>query len=169
MEIINKVKMNKVPFLLLLLCIFTSCSKDSNEAIVSTNYFYATNEASIKATDIGNGTGQLDPKGIAVANGKLYICNGDVLDIFDAVSLKHRKTITNYTKGTTTIALTRLSSVCIDNGRIYLGSVDSRLFVIDEITNSEISTVGNGQWWKTFVHVFGVVVRDGLIFVKEKN
>ncbi len=83
--------------------------------------------------------------------------------------MSYIKTIKEYTKGTTTIPLTKLSSVCIDNGRIYIGSVDSRLFVIDEITNLGISTVGNGQWWQTFVHVFGVVVKDGLVFVKEKE
>ena len=132
-------------------------------------YYYLTNEATITASEIGNGTGALDPKGITIANNKLYICNGDVLEIFDATTLKYIKTISNYTKGNTTIELTKLSSICIDNGRIYVGSVDSRLFVFDESTNTGINTVGNGQWWNTFVHVFGVVVKDGFVFVKEKE
>ncbi|WP_242670281.1 YncE family protein [Flavobacterium frigidimaris] len=163
--------MNKIPFILLLLCLFTSCSKDADGENNGTiyKYYYPTDEATITASAIGAGTGALDPKGIAVANNKLYICNGDVLEIFDATTLKYIKTIANYTKGTTTIALTKLSSVCIDNGRIYVGSVDSRLFVFDESTNTGISTVGNGQWWNTFVHVFAVVVKDGLVFVKEKE
>jgi hypothetical protein len=171
MELKNKISMNKIPFILLLLCLFTSCSKDSeatNEA-GGYKYYYPTDEATITASEIGNGTGTFDPKGIAVANNKLYICNGDVLEIFDATTLKYIKTITNYTKGTTTIALTKLSSVCVDNGRIYVGSLDSRLFVFDESTNAGINTVGNGQWWQTFVHVFGVAVKDGLVFVKEKE
>ena len=160
MELINKISMNKIPFILLLLCLFTNCSKDSNGENNGTTYkyYYATDEAAITASQIGAGSGILDPKGITVANNKLYICNGDVLEIFDATTLKYLKTITNYTKGTTTITLTKLSSVCVDNGRLYVGSVDSRLFVFDEITNAGISTVGNGQWWNTFVHVFGVVV-----------
>ncbi|MFB3390327.1 PQQ-binding-like beta-propeller repeat protein [Flavobacterium sp. LAR06] len=163
--------MNKIPFILLLLCFFTSCSKDSDSENNGTtyNYYYPTDETAITATEIGAGTGTLDPKGIAIANNKLYICNGDVLEIFDATTLKYIKTISNYTKGTTTIALTKLSSVSIDNGRIYVGSRDSRLFVFDENTNAGISTVGDGQWWNTFVHVFGVVVKDGLVFVKEKE
>ena len=171
MELINKISMNKIPFILLLLCLFTNCSKDSNGENNGTTYkyYYATDEAAITASQIAAGSGILDPKGITVANNKLYICNGDVLEIFDATTLKYLKTITNYTKGTTTIALTKLSSVCVDNGRLYVGSVDSRLFVFDEITNAGISTVGNGQWWNTFVHVFGVVVKDGLVFVKEKE
>ncbi len=171
MELKNKISMNKIPFILLLICLFTSCSKDADGENNGTiyKYYYATDEPAITASEIGAGTGTLDPKGIAVANNKLYICNGDVLEIFDATTLKYIKTITNYTKGTTTIALTKLSSVCIDNGRIYVGSVDSRLFVFDEATNAGISTVGNGQWWQTFVHVFGVVVKDGLVFVKEKE
>jgi hypothetical protein len=65
--------------------------------------------------------------------------------------------------------LTKLSSVCVDNGRIYVGSIDSRLFVFDEITNLGISTVGNGSFYQTFVHVFGLTVKDGLLFVKQKE
>ncbi|WP_414000278.1 hypothetical protein ACMDB5_06925 [Flavobacterium sp. W1B] len=163
--------MNKIVFYILMLCIFTNCSKDSYETNTPTNYnyYYLTDEATITASQIGDGTGKLNPKGIAISNDKLYICNGDVLEVFNAQTLAYIKTITTYTKGTTTIPLTKLSSVSVDNGRIYLGSVDSRLFVIDENTNIGINTVGNGQWWNTFVHVFGVVVKDGLVFVKEKQ
>lgn len=171
MELTNQINMNRIAFFILLLCLFTNCSKDSYEAYAPTNYnyYYPSDEAAITASQIGNGMGKLDPKGIAIANDKLYICNGDVLEVFNAKTLTFIKTITNYTKGTTTIPLTKLSSVCIDNGRIYLGSIDSRLFVIDENTNLGINTVGNGQWWQTFVHVFGIMVKDGLVFVKEKN
>lgn len=170
MELINKIKMNRLPFLILLLCVVTSCSKDSYD-IEPTNYdyYYPTEDASITAKQIGDGTGTLDPKGIAISKEKLYVCNGDVLEVFNAVTLAHIKTISNYTKGTTTIPFTQLSSISIDNGRIYVGSVDSRLFVLDENTTLGINTVGNGQWWETFVHVFGVVVKDGLVFVKEKE
>ncbi|TRX38939.1 PQQ-like beta-propeller repeat protein [Flavobacterium sp. ZT3R18] len=171
MELTNQINMNKIAFFIALLCLFTNCSKDSYEAFEPTNYnyYYPTDEATITASQIGDGTGKLDPKGIAIANDKLYICNGDVLEVFNAKTFAFIKTIKNYTKGATTIPLTKLSSVSVDNGRIYLGSVDSRLFVIDEKTNLGINTVGNGQWWQTFVHVFGVVVKDGLVFVKEKN
>lgn len=170
MELTYKTIMNKIPFLLLLLCLFTNCSKDSSDGNPTTyNYFYPTDEASITAAQIGNGTGTLDPKGITIANEKLYVANGDVLEVFNAVTLAHIKTIAEYKKGTTTIPFTKISSVTVDNGRIYIGSVDSRLFVMDENTNAGISTVGNGQWWQTFVHVFGVVVKDGLVFVKEKE
>ncbi|PWA08567.1 hypothetical protein [Flavobacterium laiguense] len=171
MELTNQINMNKIAFFIALLCIFTNCSKDSYEAFEPTNYnyYYPTDETTITASQIGDGTGKLDPKGISIANDKLYICNGDVLEVFNAKTLTFLKTIKNYTKGETTIPLTKLSSVSVDNGRIYLGSVDSRLFVIDENTNLGINTVGNGQWWQTFVHVFGVVVKDGLVFVKEKN
>lgn len=171
MELTNQINMNKIAFFIALLCIFTNCSKDSYEAFAPTNYnyYYPTDEATITAKQIGDGTGKLDPKGIAIANDKLYICNGDVLEVFNAKTLTFIKTIKNYTKGDVTIPLTKLSSVSVDNGRIYLGSVESRLFVLDEITNLGINTVGNGQWWQTFVHVFGVVVKDGLVFVKEKS
>ncbi len=170
MELNNKIKMNKIAFFILLLCVFTNCSKDSFEGTSPNHsYYYPTDEASISATQIGDGKGTLDPKGITIANNKLYVCNGDVLEVFNAQTLAHIKTISNYIKGSTTIPLTQLSSVCVDNGRIYIGSVESRLFVIDEVTNAGISTVGNGQWRKTFVHVFGVVVKDGLVFVKEKE
>jgi hypothetical protein len=170
MELTNQINMNKIAFFIALLCLFTNCSKDSYETFEPTNYnyYYPTDEAVITASQIGNGTGKLDPKGIAIANDKLYICNGDVLEVFNAVTLNYIKTITNYTKGATTIPLTNLTSVCIDNGRIYLGG-ESRLFVFDEITNLGISTVGNGQWWQTFVGVYGVAVKDGLLFVKEQN
>ncbi|WP_264524857.1 hypothetical protein [Flavobacterium sp. N502536] len=170
MEITYKTIMNKIPFLLVLLCLFVGCSKDSEGAEPTTyNYFYPTDEASITAAQIGNGTGTLDPKGIAIANEKLYVANGDVLEVFNAVTLAHIKTITEYKKGTTTIPMAAITSVAVDKGRIYIGSRESRLFVIDETTNAGISVLGNGQWWQTFVHVFGVVVRDGLVFVKEKE
>ncbi|CAN1525105.1 hypothetical protein MCETHM1_01205 [Flavobacteriaceae bacterium] len=171
MELTKYTNMNKITFFIVLLCTFTNCSKDSDQIADPTNYtyYYPTDEATITAKQIGGGTGTLDPKGIAVANDKLYICNGDVLEVFDAKTLAYIKTITNYSKGTTTISLTKLSSVCVDNGRIYIGSIDSRLFVIDEITNLGINTVGNGQWWQTFVHVFGITVKDGLLFIKEKE
>jgi hypothetical protein len=170
MELTYKIKMNKIAFFILLLCVFTNCSKDSFEGTSPNHsYYYPTDEASITVSQVGDGKGTFNPKGIAVANDKLYVCNGDVLEIFNAQTLAHIKTITNYTKGSITIPLTQLSSVSVDNGRIYIGSVESRLFVIDEVTNAGISTVGNGQWWNTFVHVFGVVVRDGLVFVKEKE
>lgn len=170
MELNYKTIMNKIPFLLVLLCLFTNCSKDSADGNPTNyDYFYPTDEASITATQIGTGTGTLDPKGITIANEKLYVANGNVLEVFNAVTLAHIKTITEYKKGTTTIPLTEITSVAVDKGRIYIGSRESRLFVIDENTNAGISTVGNGQWWQTFVHVFGIVVRDGLIFVKEKE
>lgn len=170
MELTYKTIMNKIPFLLLLLCFFTNCSKDSNGDDPTTyNYFYPTDEASITAAQIGDGTGTLDPKGIAIANEKLYVANGNVLEVFNAVTLAHIKTITEYKKGTTTTPLTEITSVAVDKGRIYIGSRESRLFVMDENTNAGISIVGNGQWWQTFVHVFGVVVKDGLVFVKEKE
>lgn len=76
------------------------------------------------------------------------------------MTLAHIKTIANYTKGSTTISFVNLTSTLLDNGRIYVGSVESRLFVLDESTTLGINTVGNGQWWQTFVHVFGVVVKD---------
>jgi len=170
MEITYKTIMSKIPFLLLLLCLFTNCSKDSSgDDPASYDYFYPTDEATITAAQVGDGTGTLDPKGITIANEKLYVANGNVLEVFNAVTLKHIKTITEYKKGTTTIPLTEITSVAVDNGRIYIGSRESRLFVMDENTNAGISTVGNGQWWNTFVHVFGVVVKDGLVFVKEKE
>lgn len=170
MELTYKINMNKLPFFILLLCFFTNCSKDSYDIEpVNYTYYYPSDETSITAKQIGDGTGTLEPKGIAISKEKLYVVNGDVLEIFNAVTLAHIKTISNYTKGTTTIPLTNLTSISIDNGRIYVGSTDSRLFVFDENTTAGISTVGNGQWWQTFVHVFGVVVKDGLVFVKEKN
>lgn len=170
MELKPQINMNKITFFILILFAFTNCSKDSYDVNKSTyRYYYPTDEAVITASQIGDGTGQLDPKGIAIANDKLYICNGDVLEVFNAETLTFLKTISTYTKGTTTVPFTKLSSISIDNGRIYLGSVDSRLFVIDENTNSGINIIGNGQWWNTFVHVFGVVAKDGLVFVKEKN
>lgn len=171
MELTKNINMKKIAFFILLLCIFTNCTKDSYETAEPTNYnyYYPSDEASITSKQIGDGTGTLTPNGIAVANDKLYICNGDVLEIFNAKTFAYIKTIKSYTKGTTTIPLTRLSSVCVDNGRIYLGSINSRLFVFDENTNQGINTVGDGQWWNTFVHVFGVVVKDGLVFVKEKE
>lgn len=171
MEITTKTIMNKIPFFIALLCLFTNCSKDDNQENTSptTSYYYPTEETSISAAQIGDGKGTLDPQGITIANNKLYVCNGDVFEIFDALTLKHLKTISAYTKGTTTIPFTKLSSVSVDNGRIYIGSVDSRIFVMDEATTAGINTVGNGQWWNTFVHVFGVIVKDGLVFVKEKN
>ncbi len=171
MEIKLKTKMNKITFFVLLLCVFTNCSKDADDMANTTdyNYYYPTEEATITAKQIGDGTGQLDPKGITIANDKLYVCNGDQLDIFNAQTLAFEKTIRTFIKGTTTIPLTKLSSVSIADGRIYIGSVDSRIFVIDEKTNAGINTVGNGQWWTTFVHVFGLVVKDGLVFVKEKE
>lgn len=170
MELKPQINMNKITFFILILFVFTNCSKDSYDINKSTfSYYYPTDEAVITTSQIGEGTGKLDPKAIAIANNKLYICNGDVLEVFNAETLTFLKTISTYTKGTTTIPFTKLSSISIDNGRIYLGSVDSRLFVIDENTNLGINIVGNGQWWNTFVHVFGVVAKDGLVFVKEKN
>lgn len=171
MELTKYTYMKKITFFILFLCVFTNCSKDSYDTEDPTNYdyYYPSDAATITAKQIGDGTGTFDPKGMAIANDKLYICNGDVLEIFNAKTLAYIKTIKDYTKGTTTIPLTRLSSVCIDNGRIYLGSVDSRIFVFDENTNAGINTIGNGQWWNTFVHVFGLVVKDGLLFVKEKE
>ncbi|MCC9070881.1 hypothetical protein LNQ49_04625 [Flavobacterium sp. F-65] len=170
MELTNKIKMNKIAFFILLLCVFTNCSKDSFDGTAPNHtYYYPTDEASITAGQVGDGKGTLNPNGIAVANDKLYVCNGDVLEVFNARTLAHLKTIANYTKGTTTIAFAKLSSVAVDNGRIYIGSVDSRLFVLDEVTNVGISVLGNGQWSRTFVHVFGIIVKDGLVFVKEKE
>lgn len=122
----------------------------------------------IMAKHIGDGSGTFDPKGIAISKEKLYVCNGDVLEIFNALTLEHIKTVTQYVEGNTTIPLSRLTSIDIHDGRIYLGSVNSRLFILDEATTDGISVLGNGQWWQTFVHVFGVTVGDGLVFVKEK-
>lgn len=169
MELIKLSNIRTIVFVLFLFTI--SCGKDSDDAnsVNQYNYYYPVDETSITAAQIDNGTGTLDPSAIAVSNGKLYICNASSLEVFDAVSLKYIKTIASYSKGTTNIALSNLTSISIDNNRIYVGSKDSRIFVLDETTNLGISTIGNGQWWNTFVHVFAVVVKDGLVFVKEKE
>ncbi|WP_243839315.1 PQQ-binding-like beta-propeller repeat protein [Flavobacterium sp. S87F.05.LMB.W.Kidney.N] len=160
--------MKHILTLILVLCFFTNCSKDDIES-KNYDYYYPTEQATLTAENIPGSTEAFDPKGIAVSKDKLYVVNGNVLEVFDALTFTHIKTIKEYVKGTTTIPLTSLTSVAVDNGRIYVGSTESRLFVFDETTNAGISTVGNGQWWKTFVHVFGVVVKDGLVFVKEKE
>ncbi|WP_307297752.1 PQQ-binding-like beta-propeller repeat protein [Flavobacterium sp. SORGH_AS_0622] len=160
--------MKHILTLILVLCFFTNCSKDDIES-KNYDYYYPTEQATLTAENIPGSTEAFDPKGIAVSKDKLYVVNGNVLEVFDAVTFTHIKSIKEYVKGTTTIPLTSLTSVAVDNGRIYVGSTESRLFVFDETTNAGISTVGNGQWWKTFVHVFGVVVKDGLVFVKEKE
>lgn len=170
MELKYKINMKNYLILILMLCFFTNCSKDSFDIEPTIyNYYYPTDEKAITAESISGSNGAFDPKAIAISKEKLYVCNGNVLEVFDALTLNHLKTVSNYVKGNTIIALTNLTSVCIDNGRIYLGSTDSRLFVMDEATLTGINTVGNGQWWQTFVHVFGVTVREGLVFVKEKN
>ena len=163
--------MKKYFYFIALLLTFISCSKDSDVNYEPTTYqhYYLTHEASISAQQIVGGNGKLEPNAITIANNKLYICNGDVLEIFDATTSSYLSSLKNYVKGSTTIPLSRLSSISIDNGRIYLGSVDSRIFVLDEKTLSGISTLGNGQWWQTFVHVFGLKAKDGFLFVKEKE
>lgn len=168
MELKYKLYMKHILTVIVALCLFTNCSKDDATSKDYT-YYYPTDEASITNENIPGSTEAFDPKGIALSNEKLYVVNGNVLEIFNAVTLAHIKTIKEYVKGTTTIPLTSLTSVSVDNGRIYLGTTESRLFVFDETTNAGISTVGNGQWWQTFVHVFGVVAKDGLVFVKEKE
>ena len=168
MELKYKRVMKHILPLILILCFFTNCSKD-DVASKDYTYYYPTEEATLTAQNIPGTTEAFDPKGIAISNEKLYVVNGNVLEIFNAVTFAHIKTIKEYVKGTTTIPLKSLTSVAVDNGRIYVGSTESRLFVFDETTNAGISTVGNGQWWQTFVHVFGVAVKDGLIFVKEKE
>ena len=165
--------MRRISFLLALYGLFIGCSSDNaadliKEAIQQ-EYYYPTNEATITAAQIGDGTGTLDPKAITIANNKLYVCNGDVLEIFDATTLGYLKTITAYTKGTTTVPFVKLSSVCVDNGRIYIASTNSRLFVLDEVTSAGITIVGNGSTSTTFVNIYGVTVKDGLVFVKEKS
>lgn len=168
MELKYKIDMKHILPLILVLCFFTNCSKDDIES-KNYDYYYPTEQATLTAENIPGSTEAFDPKGIAISKDKLYVVNGNVLEVFDAVTFTHIKTIKEYVKGATTIPLTSLTSVAVDNGRIYVGSTESRLFVFDETTNAGISTVGNGQWWKTFVHVFGVVVKDGLVFVKEKE
>ncbi|WP_343707348.1 hypothetical protein [Flavobacterium sp.] len=168
MELKYKLHMKHILPLILAFCLFTNCSKD-DAASKDYTYYYPTDEASITNENIPGSTEAFDPKGIAISKEKLYVVNGNVLEVFNALTLAHIKTIKEYTKGTTTIPLVSLTSVSVDNGRIYVGSTESRLFVFDETTNAGISTVGNGQWWQTFVHVFGVVAKDGLIFVKEKE
>ncbi|UWY28068.1 hypothetical protein N4T20_20395 [Flavobacterium sp. TR2] len=168
MELKSKLHMKHILPLILALCLFTNCSKD-DAASKDYTYYYPTDEASITNENIPGSTEAFDPKGIAISKEKLYVVNGNTLEVFNALTLAHIKTIKEYTKGATTIPLVSLTSVSVDNGRIYVGSTESRLFVFDETTNAGISTVGNGQWWQTFVHVFGVVAKDGLVFVKEKE
>lgn len=164
-------KAMKNTYILFLLFLLTSCSKDSFENFEPTYYthYYLSNETAIAPQSIPGGNGTLEANAIAIASNKLYVCNGDVLEIFDATTLAHSSTLKNYTKGSVSIPLTKLSSISIDEGRIYLGSIDSRVFVLDEKTLSGINTIGNGQWWQTFVHVFGLKAKDGFLFVKEKN
>lgn len=170
MELIRLTTMKKILFIAILF-VFACCSKDSDAVYEPTNYqyYYLSNETTIKANQIIGGKGTLEANAIAIANNKLYICNGDVLEIFDATTLSYLSSLKSYTKGTTTIPFTKLSSISIDNDRIYLGSIDSRVFVLDEKTLSGINTIGNGQWWQTFVHVFGLKAKDGFLFVKEKE
>jgi len=165
MEII---KLHRIAQLIMLLFLVASCSKD--DAIIEQHtYHYIKQDGVITAQQIGDGSGTFDPKGMAISDDKLYICNGNVLEVFNVQSLQHIKTISSYTKGDTSIEFKSLTSVVVDSSRIYVGTTESRLFVLDKKTEMGITAVGNGQWWNTFVHVFGVAVGDGLVFVKEKQ
>lgn len=168
MELINKNIMYKISFFIAILCLFTNCSKDSDNSPQNYSYYYPMDDATIRQNDIGDGTAAFDPRGMVIANNKLYVCNSTGLEVFDALTLQHLKTITDYVKDKTTMKLGALTSVSVDNGRIYLGG-DSRLFVLDETTTLGINYVGNGQWWTTFVGVYGVVAKDGFVFVKEQD
>lgn len=145
---------------------FYACSDDDGN-LVSTNFYYLANETEITALETPNNN--LTPTAITIANDKLYVCNPTEVLVFDLNDYNLLQTITTFKKGTTEIALTQLTSISIHNGKIYLGSQESRLFVLDQETYNGITFLGNGQWWQTFVHVFGVTVTDEYVFVKEKN
>lgn len=162
MEII---KQRRVFKLIMLLFLVVSCSKD-DDIVEQYTYHYIKRDGIITAQQIGDGNGTFDPKGLAISDDKLYICNGDVLEVFNVQSLQHIKTINSYSKGDMNIEFKNLTSVAVDSSRIYVGTTESRLFVLDKKTEEGITAVGNGQWWNTFVHVFGVTVGEGLVFVK---
>lgn len=145
---------------------FYGCS-DDDANLISTNFYYLTEESEITEKDTPNNS--LNPSAIFTANEKLYICNGNELLVYDAINYSLITSITKFKKGNTEIALNALTSINIHDGKIYLGSQESRLFVFDQETYEGITFLGNGQWWQTFVHVFGVAVSDELLFVKEKN
>jgi hypothetical protein len=143
-----------------------SCS-DDDVKLISTNFYYLTDEHEITVNNI---TGQdLKPTAMAISGEKLYVCNNNEVLVFDLNNYDLINTITTYKKGNTEIQFNNLSSIYIHNGKIYIGSIESRLFILDESTYDGFSVLGNGQWWNTFVHVFGVAVSDEYIFVKEKE
>src|SRR5690606_29174494 len=111
MEIIRLRNLSKVAILFLL--ILGSCSKD-DDMIQEYNYHYINFEAKITAQHIGDGSGTFDPKAIGSSNGKLYICNGTVVEVFNAQSQQHVATINSYTKGETDIEFTNLTSIAVD-------------------------------------------------------
>ena len=145
---------------------FYGCSDDDGN-LISTEFYYLTEEAEITEKNTPNNN--LNPSAIFITNDKLYICNGNELLVYDALNYSLITSVTKFKKGTTEIALTKLTSINIHGGKIYLGSNDSRLFVLDQENYDGITFLGNGQWWQTFVHVFGVAVSDELLFVKEKD
>ena len=163
-----KLHMKKILPLIFILGFFTNCSKEEVLPTAKYTHYYPAYEAVIAKENIPDCT-VFDPRAIAISNEKLYVTNVNSLEVFDAITLTHIKTIKEYSKGDTKIPFTNLTSVCVNNGRLYVGSTESRLFVFDEITHTAINTVGNGKYTGTFVHVFGVLVKDGLLFVKEKN
>lgn len=167
MELIKNTYRRNIYALVALICLLSSCSSDdSQEDGTVYTYYYPTEVQTINTGSLGR---PFDPRGIAISNNKLYVCNDSILEIFDASTLRPLESVKAYSKGNTHIKFAGLTSISIDGGRLYIGSQESRLFVLDQNTNQGITYVGNGQWWQTFVHVFGVVVKDGLVVVKEKE
>ena len=96
MELKNKLHMKHILPLILALCLFTNCSKDDAASTKDYTYYYPTDEAAITNENIPGSTEVFDPKGIAISKEKLYVINGNVLEIFNALTLEHIKTIKEY-------------------------------------------------------------------------
>ena len=156
----------KILSLLIITIFFVSCEKD-NEDLISTTFYYPVDDYIINGATFNNAN--FTPSAIAVSNNNLYICNKTSIEIFDLLTKRKKGSIKKYKKNNTEIQLSSLTSIAIHNNRIYVGSQESRLFIFDQNSFEGINMLGNGQWWQTFVHVFGVAVNDEYIFVKEKN
>lgn len=136
--------------------------------------------ASVSYKDIPGATAEsFSPKDVCTDDGRVYILNNaanhysiEVFEIKDG-KLTHSHSIKSWQfNGNEQTFAGEPNGITVSHGKLYVTSAESRTFIFDAASLQCYTCIGTGTWGDggaQTVHAFDVMVRRGMVFIRDKR